>query len=63
IISIYGLHTIATRIPLWTPLQQLNNHIRDPWLIMGNFNSTPTQEDNPVGSQVQDAKTRDFRNV
>ncbi|KAK4716798.1 hypothetical protein R3W88_015136 [Solanum pinnatisectum] len=28
---------------------------------MGNFNSILTEEDRPIGSQVQEAETRDFR--
>ncbi|KAH0724701.1 hypothetical protein KY284_000566 [Solanum tuberosum] len=48
-------------MPLWTAIQQLNNNIKDPWVIMGDFNSILTQEDRPIGSQVQEAETRDFR--
>ncbi|WMV30067.1 hypothetical protein MTR67_023452 [Solanum verrucosum] len=39
----------------------MNNSIIEPWLIMGVFNSILLHEDRPVGSQVQDADVRDFR--
>ncbi|KAK6784679.1 hypothetical protein RDI58_018134 [Solanum bulbocastanum] len=58
---VYGLHTIATRLPLWTTIKQLNNNINEPWLIIGDFNSILTQRDTPVGSPVQDIEIRDFR--
>ncbi|KAK6803540.1 hypothetical protein RDI58_001324 [Solanum bulbocastanum] len=59
--AVYGLHTIATRLPLWTAIKQLNNNINEPWLIMGDFNSILTQRDRPGGSPVQDIEIRDFR--
>ncbi|XP_015169932.1 uncharacterized protein [Solanum tuberosum] len=58
---VYGLHTISTRIPLWTAIHKMSSQINEPWLIMGDFNSILEQEDRIVGSQVQDAETKDFK--
>ncbi|KAH0685683.1 hypothetical protein KY290_017200 [Solanum tuberosum] len=59
--AVYGLHSITARIPLWTTIKQLNTHINEPWLIMGDFNSILTVEDRPIGSQVRRSETRDFQ--
>lgn len=59
--AMYGLHTKVTRSLLWEKVKQLSTHIREPWLIMGDFNSILAQEDRPIGSQVQLAETKDFR--
>ncbi|KAH0644915.1 hypothetical protein KY284_032799 [Solanum tuberosum] len=59
--AVYGLHTIATRSSLWEKVKQLSTHIREQGLIMGDFNSILAQEDRPIGSQVQLAETKYFR--
>ncbi|KAK6793474.1 hypothetical protein RDI58_006927 [Solanum bulbocastanum] len=51
--AVYGLHTIAIRSSLWEKVKQLSTHIRESWLIIGDFNSILTQEDKPIWSQVQ----------
>lgn len=61
-LSIYGLHTIHNRGDLWDKLKSLDAQLVTPWLIMGDFNSIPTNEDMIHGSEVQDNETKDFRN-
>ncbi|KAG5567933.1 hypothetical protein H5410_065051 [Solanum commersonii] len=59
--AVYGLHTIATKSSLWENIKQISTHIREPWLIMGDFNSILAPEDRPIGSQVQLAEIKDFK--
>ncbi|KAK4724319.1 hypothetical protein R3W88_027098 [Solanum pinnatisectum] len=59
--AVYGVRTIASRSSLWEKVKQLSTHIRELWLIMGDFNLILAQEDRPIGSRVQLAETKDFR--
>ncbi|KAK4731528.1 hypothetical protein R3W88_024516 [Solanum pinnatisectum] len=58
---VYGLHTCLDRREMWYELTQYNKRCRQPWLVMGDFNSILHIEDRVVGSQVQEAELRDFK--
>ncbi|KAG5581460.1 hypothetical protein H5410_052087 [Solanum commersonii] len=61
LIMVYGLCTCLDRREMWYELTQYNMRCRQPWLVMGDFNSILHIEDRVVGSQVQEAELRDFK--
>ncbi|KAK4721641.1 hypothetical protein R3W88_011874 [Solanum pinnatisectum] len=58
---VYGLHTCLDRRNMWYELNQYNMRCRQPWLVMGDFNSILHVEDRIMGSQVQETELRDFK--
>ncbi|XP_059315492.1 uncharacterized protein LOC132066131 [Lycium ferocissimum] len=59
--SVYGLHTIEDRKPLWCDLGNLSTTIQGPWLIIGDFNTITRTQDRINGSEMKDLEVRDFR--
>ncbi|PHT66104.1 hypothetical protein T459_30529 [Capsicum annuum] len=56
---VYGLHRIDARKDMWRDLEDLEASLRNPWLIMGDFNAVLNHDDR-LGSQMQEAEVRDF---
>lgn len=47
---IYGYNTIVDRKELWDQLKSLNNNIKVPWLVMGDFNTMLSVNDRLNGN-------------
>lgn len=60
ITTIYGLHTVETRIDLWTSLVRLNSNIQDLWCVLGDFNAVLTPDDRFQGRPITNYETQDF---
>jgi hypothetical protein len=56
---IYGFNTITTRRALWEDLRSWG--MDSPWLLLGDFNSILSQEDNHNGEPVSTYETSDFK--
>ncbi|XP_019261589.1 PREDICTED: uncharacterized protein LOC109239475 [Nicotiana attenuata] len=59
--AIYGLHTIKDRLNLWKKLRQIHSMQQGPWLAMGDYNAVLHAQDRQHGSEIQDVKTKDFK--
>lgn len=57
---IYGLNKIVQRRMLWDNLKQVGSTIKDPWVLMGDFNNVLSQEDKKGGLEVKNYETREF---
>ncbi|XP_060187475.1 uncharacterized protein LOC132616812 [Lycium barbarum] len=58
---VYGLHTLADRLPLWTQLREINTIVSGPWLVVGDFNSVLTVDDRINGAPVHQGELFDFQ--
>ncbi|XP_075088341.1 uncharacterized protein LOC142170347 [Nicotiana tabacum] len=58
---VYGLHTIAHRHDLWATLNELEEQMTMPWLLMGDFNAIRDMDDRANGTVVQENEIKDFR--
>ncbi|XP_019258106.1 PREDICTED: uncharacterized protein LOC109236386 [Nicotiana attenuata] len=61
--TIYGLHNINDRKELWEMIRIIEKQVKEPWLLMGDFNSIFGDEDRMQGRDVLDSETKDFREV
>ncbi|KAI5671302.1 hypothetical protein M9H77_11666 [Catharanthus roseus] len=57
---VYGLHSIVERRPLWQSLVQFGLRLRQPWLVMGDFNRALNTNDRRGASTVSSYEVRDF---
>lgn len=59
--TVYGLHIVETRKPLWSSLSRLAATISTaPWLILGDFNVVLSSHDIINGADISRYETRDF---
>ncbi|XP_019228707.1 PREDICTED: uncharacterized protein LOC109209818 [Nicotiana attenuata] len=61
--AVYGLHSINDRKALWDTIRSIEKQIKEPWLLMGDFNSILGADGRIQGREVQDNETKDFREV
>ncbi|KAI5682801.1 hypothetical protein M9H77_04029 [Catharanthus roseus] len=57
---VYGLHSIMARRPLWNSLNQFGLFGKQPWLLIGDFNSVLNGDDRQEKLQVSSYEVRDF---
>ncbi|XP_074299652.1 uncharacterized protein LOC141630798 [Silene latifolia] len=57
---VYGFNKLHDRSSLWTSLNQLGQLIREPWLVMGDFNNV-IHMDERIRSVVTTAEVQDFQ--
>lgn len=58
---VYGKHSIVARRPMWDTLRDVGKDGKQPWLVMGDFNSALQEEDRLGQSQKSAYATRDFQ--
>ncbi|XP_019257668.1 PREDICTED: uncharacterized protein LOC109235874 [Nicotiana attenuata] len=61
--AVRGLNNVHDRKALWDIVRNIEKQAREPWLLMGDFNSIPGAEDRMQGRDVQHSETNDFREV
>lgn len=53
---VYGLHSIIARRSLWISLNHIGNSMDSPWLLLGDFNSILSPDDNSTVSFISSSK-------
>ncbi|CAH9124930.1 unnamed protein product [Cuscuta epithymum] len=60
--GVYGKHTVVERRDLWSALVQFSTHIKDPWMLGGDFNAF-VDHDEHQGDSIPDLNSMlDFKN-
>ena len=57
---VYAFNTIVGRRPLWANLDRFNAALRDPWLILGDFNNVLKMDERSNSQPVSLYEIRDF---
>ncbi|KZV47116.1 hypothetical protein F511_21072 [Dorcoceras hygrometricum] len=58
--SVYGLHTIVHRRPLWENLKSFGQNLDLPWLLIGDFNNVVSPDEKIGGLAVTNHELRDI---
>ncbi|KAI5663501.1 hypothetical protein M9H77_22824 [Catharanthus roseus] len=57
---VYGLHSVVSRRPLWQSLVQFGSTLKQPWLVLGDFNNILNGNERRGQSSVSSYEVRDF---
>ncbi|KAK6138148.1 hypothetical protein DH2020_028084 [Rehmannia glutinosa] len=61
-IFVYGLNKVADRKPLWEELERMRTVVKNPWLLVGDFNSMLPSGDRKNGAPIRPFEIKDFNN-
>ncbi|KAK6150890.1 hypothetical protein DH2020_015822 [Rehmannia glutinosa] len=59
---VYGLNKVADRKPLWEELERIRMVVKNPWLLVGDFNSVLSSGDRKNGAPTRPFEIKDFNN-
>lgn len=60
-IIIYGLNTVAERKALWNHLKMIHTTVKEPWLILSDFNVVLSAGDRINGNPIHINETVGFQ--